>query len=296
MADTILTDTPGWAALNVPTPGDPVKAALPDGAVRSGFQKLGNRTTAIIEGLHSPVRAYLLQNFPLLYNLTILPLGWVGLIDSGGRWRLVYHNVTSVYDVTTSGALAADTRYYIYAYESGGSLAFERSTTAPDDKLQYKTGDKTRVYISTFITSDSSVPMGYTQSGRVYTYSNFVQSTFEAGTPPGAHGNLVLNDASITAFDTSLTFGIAAPDYARQVNIRVSTVGTATQSRVQIANNFGSTSDAGRLLNYMGEDSFGIQAVVDQPANRGLPATLVYRWASTTPTMKLNLWVIGFVE
>ena len=82
MADTILTDTPRWAALNVPTPGDPVKAALPDGAVRSGYQKLANRTAAMIEGLHSPARTYILPDVGVLYDLIIEPLGWVGLVIS----------------------------------------------------------------------------------------------------------------------------------------------------------------------------------------------------------------------
>ena len=152
MADTILTDTPGWAALNVPTPGDPVKAALPDGAVRSGYQKLANRTAAMIEGLHSPARTYILPDVGVLYDLIIEPLGWVGLVDSGGKWTLIYHDVTDTYDVTTPGALAADTRYWVYGYESGGVLAYERSTTAPDSRLQYKTGDKSRVYTTPIVT------------------------------------------------------------------------------------------------------------------------------------------------
>ena len=295
MADTILTDVPGWDELNVPTPGDPVKAALPNGAVRPGYQKLGNRTAAIIEGLHSPARTYLLLNPPLLYNLTILPLGWVGLIDSGGIWKLIYHNVTTVYDVTTSGALAADTRYYIYGYESGGSLAFERSTTAPDNRLQYKTGDKTRVYVTTFITTDLSLPIGYTQSGRVFTYETFVPSTAEAGTAAGPHGNLILNDVALVGAATALSLGLAVPSYARQAIVRVSAAGTALWSRVKITNQVTAT-ESGRLLNYMGADDFGIQAVIDQPANRGAPAALYYWWDSSNPAMLLNLWAVGFVE
>lgn len=291
MADTILTDTPGWAALNVPTPGDLVKAALPDGAVRPGFQKLANRTAAIIEGLHSPARTYLLTS----PNLNILPLGWVGLLDSGGQWTLIYHNVTTVYDVTTSGALVADTRYYIYAYESGGSLAFERSTTAPDTRLQYKTGDKSRVYVTTFVTTDLALPIGYTQSGRVFTYETFVPSTSEAGTAAGPHGNLVLNDAVLVGAATALSLGIAAPSYARQVIVRVSTVGIAAWSRVKITNQITST-ESGRLLNFMGADDFGVQAVIDQPANRGAPAALYYWWDSVNLGMLLNMWVVGFVE
>jgi len=295
MADTILTDTPGWDELNVPTPGDSVKAALPNGAVRPGFQKLANRTAAIIEGLHSPARTYLLLNPPVLYDLNILPLGWVGLLDSGGHWTLIYHNVTTVYDVTTSGALAADTRYYIYGYESGGSLAFERSTTVPDTRLQYKTGDKSRVYVTTFVTTDLALPIGYTQSGRVFTYETFVPSTTEGATAAGPHGNLVLNDAVLVGAATALSLGIAAPSYARQVIVRASTVGIAAWSRVKITNQITST-ESGRLFNFMGADDFGVQAVIDQPANRGAPAALYYRWDSVNAGMLLNLWVVGFVE
>ena len=295
MADTILTDTPAWAELNVPTPGDPIKAALPDGAVRPGYQKLANRTAAIIEGLHSPARTYLLRNFPVLYDLTIHPLGWVGLIDSGGKWTLLYHNTIDTYDVTTPGALVADTRYWIYGYESGGLLAYERSTTAPDNRLQYKTGDKTRVYITTFVTADDAVPMPYTQSGRVYTYELFTPSTTEGGTPIGPHGNLVLNDGPLVGAATALPLGIAVPDYARQAILRASTVGAAVWSRVKITNQF-TAAQSGRLLNFMQADDFSIQAIVDQPANRGAPAALYYWWESSNPAMLLNVWACGFVE
>ena len=295
MADTILTDTPDWAALNVPTPGDPVKAALPDGAVRPGFQKLANRTAAMIEGLHSPARTYLLPNGGVLYDLIIEPLGWVGLLDSGGKWALLYHNTTDTYDVTTPGALAADTRYWIYGYESGGVLAYERSTTAPDLRLQYKTGDKSRVYITTFVTTDLMFPIGYTQSGRVYTYELFVPSTTEGGTAAGPHGNLVLNDAAVTAFATALNLGIATPSYARQAVVKAGTVGVAATSRIVLTNRL-SASVNGRLLDYTGANDFTIQATVDQTANRGAPAQMYYTWASANPAMLLNLWVVSFVE
>ena len=296
MADTILTDTPGWAALNVPTPGDPVKAALPDGAVRSGYQKLANRTAAMIEGLHSPARTYILRDvLGVLYDLIIEPLGWVGLVDSGGKWTLIYHDVTDTYDVTTPGALAADTRYWVYGYESGGVLAYERSTTAPDSRLQYKTGDKSRVYITTFVTNDSMVPVGYTQSGRVYTYELFVPSTTEGGTAGGPHGNLVLNDAMITGFATALNLGIAVPNYARQAVVKAGTVGFAASSRIVLSNRL-SSSINGRYLDYTGTNDFMIQATIDQTANRGAPAQMYYTWSSTNLAMLLNLWVVSFVE
>ena len=295
MADTILTDTPGWAALNVPTPGDPVKAALPDGAVRSGYQKLANRTAAMIEGLHSPARTYILPDVGILYDLIIEPLGWVGLVDSGGKWTLIYHDVTDTYDVTTPGALAADTRYWVYGYESGGVLAYERSTTAPDSRLQYKTGDKSRVYITTFVTNDSMVPVGYTQSGRVYTYELFVPSTTEGGTAGGPHGNLVLNDAMITGFATALDLGIAVPKYARQAVVKAGTFDFAASSRIVLYNRL-SSSIHGRYLDYTGTNAFMIQATIDQTANRGAPAQMYYTWSSTNPAMLLNLWVVSFVE
>ncbi len=295
MADTILTDTPGWAALNVPTPGDPVKAELPNGAVRPGFQKLANRTAAMIEGLHSPARTYLLPDVGVLYDLIIQPLGWVGLVDSGGKWTLIYHNTTDTYDVSTPGALAADTRYWVYGYESGGVLAYERSTTAPDSRLQYKTGDKSRVYITTFVTNDFMVPVGYTQSGRVYTYELFVPSTTEGGTAGGPHGNLVLNDAMITGFATALNLGIAVPSYARQAVVKAGTVGFAASSRIVLYNRL-SSSINGRYLDYTGTNDFMIQATIDQTANRGAPAQMYYTWSSTNLAMLLNLWVVSFVE
>lgn len=294
MADTILTDTPAWAALNVPTPGDPVKAELPNGAVRPGFQKLANRTAAMIEGLHSPARTYIISDVGVLYDLIIQPLGWVGLVDSGGKWTLIYHNVTDTYDVTTPGALAADTRYWVYGYESGGVLAYERSTTAPDSRLQYKTGDKSRVYITTFVTSAFMVPVGYTQSGRVYTYELFVPSASEGGAAGGPHGNLVLNDAMLTG-GTALNLGIAVPSYARQAVVKAGTIGFAASSRIVLYKGL-SSSISGRYLDYTGTHDFMIQATIDQTANRGAPAQMYYTWSSTNLAMLLNLWVVSFVE
>ena len=212
-----------------------------------------------------------------------------------GKWTLIYHNTTDTYDVSTPGALAADTRYWVYGYESGGVLAYERSTTAPDSRLQYKTGDKSRVYITTFVTNDSMVPVGYTQSGRVYTYELFVPSTTEGGTAGGPHGNLVLNDAMITGFATALNLDIAVPSYARQAVVKAGTVGFAASSRIVLYNRL-SSSINGRYLDYTGTNDFMIQATIDQTANRGAPAQMYYTWSSTNLAMLLNLWVVSFVE
>ena len=92
MADTILTDTPGWAELNVPTPGDPVKAALPNGAVRPSFQKLANRTAAFAYGYHSkPIRHRTTDSGPAT-TIRVESMGWIGLTTGGGAtWKLIEH-------------------------------------------------------------------------------------------------------------------------------------------------------------------------------------------------------------
>jgi hypothetical protein len=64
------------------------------------------------------------------------------------------------------GALSANTTYYLYAYPSAGALAFELSTTQPENTRTWKNGDTTRLFLSTLrADSGSALIQGQNQGG-----------------------------------------------------------------------------------------------------------------------------------
>ena len=278
MADTILTDTPGWAELNVPTPGDPVKAALPDGAVRPGYQKLANRTAAMIRGHKNIVNLYSDDG----QNAIIAPLGWVGLTDSTGKWVLIYQGLASVNLTTVSGALAGLTRYYLYAYESAGVLAWQVSTTAPDTEHLYKTGTTTHVFVSTFVTNTLGSVHYYSQIGNVYTLTDDYTAPQD--------GNAVLV-AGASFFQVNVPFNHTVPDGFTVVTLGVRQITAAIPGDVL----------------YIGNNSFvaGTETLIQQPWG---PGTYVdHAILTRTPTIPIgsfdykitggtvDVWIKGFV-
>jgi len=278
MADTILTDTPDWAELNVPTPGDPVKAALPDGAVRPGYQKLANRTAAMIRGHKNIVNLYSDDG----QNVLIAPLGWVGLTNSTGKWVLIYQGFASVNLTLVSGALVGLTRYYLYAYESAGVLAWQVSTTTPDAERLYKTGTTTHVFVSTFATNTLASVHHYSQIGNVYTLSD------EYTAPEDGNAVLV---AGASALQVNVPFNHAVPDGFTVVTLGVRQTTAATP---------------GNLL-YIGNNGFaaGAETLIQQPWGPG--TYVAHAILTRTPIMPIgsfdykiaggtvDVWIKGFV-
>lgn len=208
MADTILTDTPDWQELNVPTPGDPVRAALPNGAVRPAYQKLANRTAAFVRGHKNVVHAYSDDG----QNIVIAPLGWVGLTNSTGKWVLIYQGVAGVNLTTVSGALVGNTRYHLYAYESAGVLAWQVSTTVPDDEHLYKSGTTSHVFVSTFVTNTAASVHYYSQIGNVYSMTD------EYAAPQDGNAVLV---AGASMVQVNVPFNHTVPDGFTSVTLGV---------------------------------------------------------------------------
>lgn len=104
-------------------------------------------------------------------NMVIQPLGAV-LVTVGGVWEVLSNFTTaSTINPTTlaGGSFANSTRYYVYAYDSGGgTLAFAVSTSAPDAGLRYMSGDTTKFFVTTFLTSSSGTIYPYTQVDGYY--------------------------------------------------------------------------------------------------------------------------------
>ena len=76
----------------------------------------------------------------VLYDLIIEPLGWVGLVDSGGKWTLIYHNVMirTMYLHQERWLLIRDTISMVMSLVA--FLLYERSTTAPIPDFNIKQG------------------------------------------------------------------------------------------------------------------------------------------------------------
>lgn len=225
MADTSLTDTPGWESINVPTPGDFVKAALPNGAVRPGFQKLANRTAAFAYGYHSkPIRHRTFDTGPVT-TITVDSMGWIGLTKGGGAtWELLEHSAPSNLNIAALvGALGLATRYYIYAYDNAGAIAFAINTTAPTSEGLYQTGSTDYFYVGTFSTDRIlGTPNEYFADNGEYVYTRnpdqtvliagaaLVQTTVDMET---ATGRLVPSYATRVLLQAQLAVG-AASGYA----------------------------------------------------------------------------------
>lgn len=278
MADTILTDTPGWAELNVPTPGDPIKAALPDGAVRPGYQKLANRTAAMIRGHKNIVNLYSDDG----QNAIIAPLGWVGLTDSTGKWVLIYQGLASVNLTTVSGALAGLTRYYLYAYESAGVLAWQVSMTAPDAERLYKTGTTTHVFVSTFATNTLASVHHYSQIGNVYTLSDDYTAPQD--------GNAVLV-AGASAVQVNVPFNHAVPDGFTVVTLGVRQITAATPGNVLHIGNNSFVAGAETLI----QQPWGPGTYVNHAILTRTPAIPIGSFDYKITGGTVDVWIKGFV-
>lgn len=279
MADTILTDTPGWDELNVPTPGDPVKAALPNGAVRPGFQKLANRTAAMIRGHKNIVNLYSDDG----QNVTIAPLGWVGLTNSTGKWVLIYQGIAGINLTTVSGALVGLTRYYLYAYESGGVLAWQVSTTAPDAERLYKTGTTTHVFVSTFATNALASVHYYSQIGNNYTLSDDYTAPQD--------GNAVLV-AGASAVQVNVPFNHTVPDGFTSVTLGVRQVTAVMPGDLLYIGNAGFIAGANEALV---QQAWGPGTYVNHLVLTRYPALPVGSFDYKIAGGTVDVWVKSFV-
>lgn len=102
-------------------------------------------------------------------TMMIKPIGAV-VLRTGGVWKAYPHTVTTMVNPTAmaGGALAASTRYWVYAYDNAGALDFTVSTTAPDAGLHYMTGNTAYFYVSMFCTTGLANLMQYAQTDEEY--------------------------------------------------------------------------------------------------------------------------------
>ena len=114
--------------------------------------------------------------------------------------------------LTVSGALVGNTRYYLYAYESAGVLAWQVSTTAPDDEHLYKSGTTSHVFVSTFVTNTTASVHNYSQIGTVYSMTD------EYAAPQDGNAVLV---AGASMVQVTVPFNHTVPDGFTSVTLGV---------------------------------------------------------------------------
>jgi len=159
---TVLTEASTFGATcTVPADGDVRNAA----SVNTAFQELANRTRF----LKNKVAALDGQ------------IDWTGELSATGldtTVRVGAIDAVTIADVTYSqvatsknfGALAATTRYHVYAFISAGVVDFEASTNAPDAARKFKLATTTHRYLGTFSTTGAALVPGFEAVGGVYTY------------------------------------------------------------------------------------------------------------------------------
>lgn len=152
---TTLTETATFgASVAVPATGEARTAA----SVQTPFQELTNRSAWVKGALNG-----LLVGGRVLYSdssgsATDVFVGPIATLVLGSR---VLSSAAALEVPTPGGGLAAETWYYVYAYDSSGTLAVEASTTAPESSLTFKTSDTTRRYLGCFRTSTGSVVLPF---------------------------------------------------------------------------------------------------------------------------------------
>lgn len=209
----------------VPTPGDSIVSSV----VRNAFQFLFNGVDASRLGLYAggtKRRVVCTSNTAM----TIQPLGAAFVTDTA-VWTMLSDQTGSASERVVSGtlnpttlaggSLSANTRYWVYAFLSGGKIAFEATTTAPDSGLAYSSGGTDRLWVSTFYVDHASNILPYSQSELKFLYYS---RTAPGG---GARGNLLL-DAGTTSFPllNAVSVGTVLPTQATSYQISAKLAGS----------------------------------------------------------------------
>jgi len=177
--------------------------------------------------------------------LTIQPLGAIA-VTVAGQWTVFPDLTGSASERVTSGALnpttlaggalVVSTRYWIYAFGSGGKIDFIASTVAPDAGLRYSSAPSTDyLYVSTFWVDAAGNIATYNQSGNKYTFRTIdtpnsvltlgaatVKTTVNAPPVPNQASEFQLYCIPSSAADHIVTFygtGLAA--FAEEVAVNV---------------------------------------------------------------------------
>jgi hypothetical protein len=278
---TTLSETATFgASVSVPASAEARTAA----SVQTPFQELTNRSAWAKGALNG-----LLLGTRLLYSnsagsATDVFVGPIATLVLGSR---VLSSSAALEVPTPGGGLSAETWYYVYAYDSSGTLAVEASTTAPESSLTFKTSDTTRRYLGCFRTSTGSVVLPFRSVNGRFLYRASWDTVSEL--------QALLATSVVSATDVILARGGTAskeliPPHTRMARVQSSlsaTGGEATATFLTKGDTPGTTIRQ--------EHADGIQASQEFAIETDSARTVQYTLALGS-TGSLTLRVVGFEE
>lgn len=167
---TTLTDAAEHTPddVTVPASGDPRVAS----SVAAAFQTLANRSALALAGIEGILRGadeFAVEPGGSSSSFTITVGGIQALVlprEDGSVYEAFFYvsgSPTITQANVAGGVLANSERYYVYAFNDGGSLAFEIVTTAPRASRVHQSGagagPQARRYLGTFVTTSSGAPI-----------------------------------------------------------------------------------------------------------------------------------------
>jgi hypothetical protein len=278
---TTLTETATFgASVAVPATGEARTAA----SVQTPFQELTNRsawTKGALNGLLVGGRVLYSDSSGSATDVFVSPITRLVL---GSR---VLSSASAMEAPLPGGALAAETWYYVYAYDNSGTLALETSTTAPDSALVFKSSTTTHRYLGCFRTSTGSVVLPFRSVNGRFSY--------RASWDTASELQALLATTGVSATDVILARGGTAskeliPPHTRMARVQSSlsaTGGEATATFMTKGDSPGTTMRQ--------EHADGIQASLEFTIETDSARTVQYA-LTLGSTGSLTLRVVGFEE
>lgn len=176
-----ITETPQYNAGPIELPDNGEIDGIE--SIEPAFQELMDRGALALSGISGLMRGadeFAVEPGGTSSNFDITVGGIQSLVlpNEGGSAYNAFFYVTGSPTITEAniagGVLANSTRYYVYAFNNAGTLAFEIVTDAPRASRVHKTGSGAgpvaRRYLGTFYTSSAGAPIPCRAVRGVYTF------------------------------------------------------------------------------------------------------------------------------
>lgn len=259
---TTLTETAKHTpdSVAVPASGDARTAASVNGA----FQELANRSLLALGGVSGIMRGadeFAVEPLGTASSFTITVGGIQSLVlprEDGSRYEGFFY-VSGSPSITQAnvagGTLANSTRYYVYAFNNAGTLAFEIVTTAPRASRVHQSGSGAgpvaRRYLGTFVTDSSGAPIPCRAVRGVYTFRRSALA---------ANALRVVNGSSTSWATADLSSLV--PPHARLVRVELVAGSTGTLGSASLRTK-GDTAGGIYVVNVLGVTGDTDRAVID---------------------------------
>lgn len=221
---TTLTETAQHTpdSVTVPASGDARTAASVEGA----FQELADRSRLALGGVSGIMRGadeFAVEQGGSSSSFTITVGGIQSLVlprEDGSLYEGFFYvsgSPTITEANVAGGVLANSAHYYVYAFNSAGTLAFEIVTDPPRASRVHKTGagagPAARRYLGCFPTDGSGTPAALRAVRGRYTFRGYTVGAIAAATAQ--------NTANTSTWTGDLSLASRIPPHARVVRLRV---------------------------------------------------------------------------